>query len=136
MADALQFDLVSPERLLMSQTVQQVVVPGSEGYMTVLNDHAPVMTTLKPGLLEVTGEDGETQEIFVRGGFADISAKGLTILAEMALPMEELTVEVLSEETRLAEEELAEAADDIGRISAAQKKIGDLDSFKRWKMPA
>jgi F-type H+-transporting ATPase subunit epsilon len=136
MADALKFDLVSPERLLMSQMVQQVTVPGSEGYMTVLVDHAPVMTTLKPGVLEVTAEDGATQEIFIRGGFADISAKGLTILAEMAVPMDELTPDMLAEEMRVAEEELAEAAGDLSRHSAAQKKVGDLDSFKRWKMPA
>jgi F-type H+-transporting ATPase subunit epsilon len=136
MADALQFDLVSPERLLMSSTVQQVVVPGSEGEMTVLVNHAPVMTTLKPGLLIITGDDGQTEEIFVRGGFADINAGGLTILAEMAVPMGELTSEALAEEIRLAEEELQEAGDHLARQSAAQKKIGDLDSFKRWKMPA
>jgi len=136
MADALKFDLVSPERLLMSQMVQQVVVPGSEGYMTVLVNHAPVMTTLKPGVLEIITEDGETQEIFIRGGFADISATGLTILAEMAVPMDELTPDMLAEEMRVAEEELSEAADDFARHSAAQKKVGDLDSFKRWKMPA
>jgi F-type H+-transporting ATPase subunit epsilon len=136
MADALQFDLVSPERLLMSQAVQQVVVPGSEGYMTVLIDHAPVMTTLKPGVLEVTSEDGETQEIFIRGGFADISPTGLTVLAEMAVPMDEMTADKLAEEMRLAEEELSEAADDFARHSAAQKKVGDLESFKRWKIPA
>ena len=136
MADALQFDLVSPERMLMSQAVQQVVVPGSEGYMTVLIDHAPVMTTLKPGVLEVTSEDGETQEIFIRGGFADISPTGLTVLAEMAVPMDEMTADKLAEEMRLAEEELSEAADDFARHSAAQKKVGDLESFKRWKIPA
>ncbi len=136
MAEALQFDLVSPERLLMSAAVQQVVVPGSEGEMTVLVNHAPVMTTLKPGLLVITGEDGEREEIFVRGGFADINADGLTILAEMAIPMAELTPEALAEEIRLAEQELEEAGEHHARQSAARKKIGDLDSFKRWKIPA
>ncbi len=136
MADVLQFDLVSPERLLMSQPVQQVVVPGSEGDMTVLINHAPVMTTLRPGLLEITTEAGETQEIFVRGGFADVSSAGLTILAETAIPMEELTAELLAEEMRLAEEELAAAGEHHERLSMMQKKIGDLESFKRWKMPA
>jgi F-type H+-transporting ATPase subunit epsilon len=136
MADAFQFDLVSPERLLMSKAVQQVVVPGSEGYMTVLTDHSPVMTTLKPGLLEVTGEDGQTEEIFIRGGFADVGPNGLTILAEMAVLMEDLTADILAEEMRLAEDELSEAADDFARHSAAQKKVGDIESFKRWKMPA
>ncbi|HMB46954.1 MAG TPA: F0F1 ATP synthase subunit epsilon [Afifellaceae bacterium] len=136
MADALQFDLVSPERLLMSQAVQQVVVPGSEGDMTVLANHAPVMTTLKPGVLVITEEQGETQEIFVRGGFADINANGLTVLAEMAMPVEELTDEILAEEMRIAEEDMATAEGDMARHSAAQKKLGDLESYKRWKIPA
>ena len=136
MAEAFQFDLVSPERLLVSQSVSQVVVPGSEGYMTVLADHAPVMTTLKPGLLEVTDEGGSVQEIFIRGGFADISPAALTVLADMAVPMEDLTADMLEEEMRLAQNELTEAAEDFAKHSAAQKKLDDLESFKRWKIPA
>ena len=136
MADTLQFDLVSPERLLMSQAVQQVVVPGSEGDMTILTDHSPVMTTLRPGVLEITTEDGQAQEIFVRGGFADIGPAGMTVLAENAVPMGDMTAEHIDEEIRLAEEELAAAGDHHERISNAQKKIGDLESFKRWKMSA
>lgn len=136
MAEAFQFDLVSPERLLMSQSVSQVVVPGSEGYMTVLADHAPVMTTLKPGLLEVTDEGGTTQEIFVRGGFADITPAGLTVLAEMAVPMEDMTSAAMDEELRLAQDELSDAAEDFAKHGAAQKKLDDLESFKRWKIPA
>lgn len=136
MADTLQFDLVSPERLLMSETVRQVVVPGSEGDMTVLADHAPVMSTLRPGIIEITTDDGQSEEIFVRGGFADISSGALTILAEKAIPMADMTAELLDEEMRLAEEELAAAAEHHERISNAQKRIGDIESFRRWKMPA
>ena len=136
MADTLQFDLVSPERLLMSQAVQQVVVPGSEGDMTILTDHSPVMTTLRPGVLEITTEDGQAQEIFVRGGFADIGPAGMTVLAEKAVPMGDMTAEHIDEEMRLAEEELAAAGDHHERMSNAQKKIGDLENFKRWKMSA
>jgi len=136
MADVLQFDLVSPERLLMSQAVQQVVVPGSEGDMTVLHNHAPVLTTLRPGILEITTDDGQAQEIFIRGGFADVSSNGLTILAENAIPMNDLTADMLAEEIRLAEEELAAAEEHDERLSLAQKKVGDLENFKRWKMPA
>ena len=86
MAEPFQFDLVSPERLLMSEPVDQVVVPGSEGYFTVLKDHAPFMSTLKPGVVEVT-RGGDNERIFVRGGFADVSVEGLTILAEQAIPL-------------------------------------------------
>ena len=120
----------------MSQSVQQVVVPGSEGDMTILTDHSPVMTTLRPGVLEITTEDGQAQEIFVRGGFADIGPEGLTVLAENAVPMEEITAEHIDEEMRLAEEELSAAGDYHERMSNAQKKIGDLENFKRWKMSA
>jgi F-type H+-transporting ATPase subunit epsilon len=104
--------------------------------MTVLADHAPVMTTLKPGLLEVTDEGGTVQEIFIRGGFADISPTALTVLAEMAMPMEDLTADMLEDEMRLAQDELTEAAEDFAKHSAAQKKLDDLESFKRWKIPA
>ena len=81
MADPFQFELVAPERLLMSEPVEQVVVPGSEGYFTVLKGHAPFMSTLRPGVVEVT-RTGAPERIFVRGGFADVSTNGLTILAE------------------------------------------------------
>ena len=75
MAEPLHFDLVSPERLLVSEEVESVVVPGAEGYFTVLARHAPFMSTLKPGLVEVKELSGGTQKIFVRGGFADVTPK-------------------------------------------------------------
>ena len=83
MADPFQFELVSPERLLMSEPVEQVVVPGSEGYFTVLKGHAPFMSTMRPGVVEILR--GNTNfGVFVRGGFADVSA-GLTIWRERAV---------------------------------------------------
>ena len=75
MADPFQFELVSPERLLMSDEVEQVVVPGSEGYFTVMKGHAPFMSTMRPGVVDVT-KGGQMDRIFVRGGFADVSAAG------------------------------------------------------------
>ena len=89
MADPFQFELVSPERLLMSSKVEQVVVPGSEGYFTVMKGHAPFMSTMRPGVVDVTRE-GQAERIFVRGGFADVNAGGLTILAEQAIPLAEV----------------------------------------------
>jgi F-type H+-transporting ATPase subunit epsilon len=83
MADGILIEIVSPERLLLSEQAQSVTVPGSEGYFTVMGDHAPLMTTLKPGFITVNGANG-AQTFYVRGGFADVSPDGLTILAEQA----------------------------------------------------
>ena len=85
MAEPMQFDLVSPERLLVSAEVESVVVPGSEGYFTVLARHAPLISTLKPGLVEVKELSGAVRKFFVRGGFADVTPAGLTLLAEQAI---------------------------------------------------
>jgi F-type H+-transporting ATPase subunit epsilon len=84
MAEGTKLEIVSPERLIISEMVRSVTVPGSEGYFTVLGDHAPLMTTLKPGFVTAIAESGVTHSIFVRGGFADVSPEGLTILADEA----------------------------------------------------
>ena len=117
MADPFQFDLVSPERLLMSEPVDQVVVPGSDGYFTVLKDHAPFMSTMKPGVVDVT-RGGEVDRIFVRGGFADVSSNGLTILAEQAIPLAEVDPAMLAQDVKDAEEDVADAKDGASRDAA------------------
>lgn len=118
MADPFQFDLVSPERLLMTEQVEQVVVPGSEGQFTVMIGHAPVMTTLRPGVLAVT-RGGNEERIYVRGGFADVNASGLTVLAEEAIPLGELDPAKLAEQIKDAEEDVADAKDDTAKAAAA-----------------
>lgn len=126
MAEALQFELVAPERLLKSEEVDQVVVPGSEGYFTVLKDHAPFMSTLRPGVVDVTPAGGGAAErIFVRGGFADVNAEGLTILAEQAIPLSEIDAETLAQEVKNAEEDVADAKDGEAR-DAAELKLNQL----------
>lgn len=86
MADGIKLEIVSPERLVISEDASSVTVPGAEGYFTVLGDHAPLMTILKPGFVTaVVG--GASQVFYVRGGFADVSPDGLTILAEDARPV-------------------------------------------------
>jgi len=124
MADPFQFDLVSPERLLMSAPVDQVVVPGSEGYFTVLKGHAPLMSTLRPGVVEVS-RDSQTDRIFVRGGFADVNVGGLTILAEQAIPLAEVDAALLAAEVRDAEEDVADAKDGASK-DAAELKLYQL----------
>lgn len=83
MAEGFKIEIVSPGHLVLSEQAQAVSVPGQEGYFTVMADHAPLMTTLKPGFVTVSGTGG-ARTFYVRGGFADVSAEGLTILAEEA----------------------------------------------------
>src|SRR4051794_41793934 len=90
MAEAFKFELVSPERLLVSEQVESVVIPGAEGEMTVMAHHAPVMTTIKPGVVTVKAASGGEERYVVFGGFADIVAAGCTLLAGSAVAPEEV----------------------------------------------
>ena len=101
----LKFELVSPERLLLSAEVQQVTVPGTEGSFGVLPNHAPVLSTLRPGVVAVISAEGTRERIFVRGGFAEVNPEGLTILAEVAIPMAELDPAALERQIKDAEEQ-------------------------------
>jgi len=122
------FELVSPEKLLFSGEVEAVVVPGGEGDFTVMKDHAPVMTTMRPGVVEVN-EGAKATRLFVRGGFADVSAKGLTILAEQAIPVAELDAEKIGAEIKNAEEDLGDATSDEVR-RAAQERLDQMRELK------
>lgn len=124
MAEPFQFELVSPERLLMSEPVEQVVVPGAEGYFTVLKGHAPFMSTMKPGVVDVIN-GSETFRIFVRGGFAEVNPDGLTVLAEEAIPLADVDPEMLAQQVRNAEEDVADAKDGAVR-DAAETRLQQL----------
>ncbi len=125
----LTFELVSPERILFSGEVDAVILPGSEGDMTVLPDHAPVMTALKTGFLVITDRPGNGRRILVRGGFADVTPRGLTVLAERALPEEEITPEVLDRE--ILQAEIAyDATHDFVAKQAAEAAIAQLREAK------
>lgn len=110
MADTFAFDLVSPEKLVYSDNVSDVLVPGADGYFNVFANHAPFVSTLAPGVLTVRAPSGETK-VFVEGGFAEINAAGLTVLAEEATPVSELTGETLSARIKNAEEATSSAKD-------------------------
>ena len=120
MADLFKFELVSPEDLLLSQNVQQVLVPGTEGNFTVLPGHAPMLSTLRPGVLDVLDEQGREDRIYVRGGIAEVNPNGLTVLAEDAVPLAELSAEMLAQQVRNAEEDVADASDDEKRRRAQE----------------
>jgi F-type H+-transporting ATPase subunit epsilon len=126
---AFHFELVSPEKLLFSGDVDSVVAPGAEGQFTVLKDHAPVMTTLKAGVVTVAGGDGKVEKLFVRGGFADVSATGFTILAELALPLSEIDVAKVDADIKNAKEDLADAKSDEARRAAADK-VAQLEEMR------
>jgi F-type H+-transporting ATPase subunit epsilon len=125
MPDAFKFELVSPERLLLSGEVEQVLVPGSEGEMTVLAHHAPVLTTLRPGLLDIGMQGGEHKRYFIRGGFAEVGPSGLTVLAETAIDLVELDAAQLAQAIKDAEEDVADATEDAIR-DRAQTKLDHL----------
>ncbi len=120
MADTMQFDLVSPERKLVSGAAKSVLIPGAEGDMVAMPDHAPIITTLRPGVLTVEMDSG-TQEFVVTGGFAEVSAEGASVLAEEAMPKADVTSEMIAERV--------EAAKASGDGDAVQKRVSDLEAL-------
>ncbi|VAV86478.1 ATP synthase epsilon chain [hydrothermal vent metagenome] len=127
MAELLNFELVSPEKLLMSAEVETVVIPGSEGDFGVFVNHAPVLSTMRPGIIDITEADGKKQRIFVRGGFAEVNPLGLTVLAEQAINMDDLDAAAIAQEVTNAEEDVADAKSDDKR----QKAQETLDHLKQ-----
>jgi F-type H+-transporting ATPase subunit epsilon len=129
MADTVQFDLVSPERLLASVEAKQVQIPGAEGDMTALPDHSPLITTLRPGLVRVSGSDGEKVYV-VTGGFAEINTDSISVLAERAIPREEMTNEAFKALIDEATDKLAKAQDvyqnEPGPVDEAAKLLADM----------
>jgi F-type H+-transporting ATPase subunit epsilon len=115
-----QFNLVSPEQVLFSGEVEHVVVPGSEGEFGVLAGHAPLVSTLRPGILKILGP-GQPQRIMVVGGFAEVGPDGLTVLADMAVPVDELDPAVIAGQIKDTEEDIADAKSDRERDKLRQK---------------
>lgn len=121
MADSFKFELVSPERLLLSEDVVEVVVPGSEGEMTVMAKHAPVMTSVKPGVVSVKTAAGSTDRYVVFGGFADVLPETLTILAESAVAVKDIDRDDLAQRIKNAREDIADAKDEETRDKAKEE---------------
>jgi F-type H+-transporting ATPase subunit epsilon len=126
----LRFDLVSPERLLISAEVDQVDVPGSEGDFGVLANHAPLMTALRPGVLTIQAKGKAGERFFVRGGFAEVTPQGLTVLAEEAMPLAELDRAAIDLRIRNAEEDVADARDAAAKQRAQEtlEQLRELQS--------
>lgn len=119
MAGTFKFELVSPERILLSEDAEQVIVPGMEGQFTVLPGHAPVISTLRPGVLDAQVPGGR-RRVFVRGGFAEVGPDRLTVLAQHMLDLDNMDADKLASEVSSAEQILAEAKHDAGRMLAGE----------------
>jgi F-type H+-transporting ATPase subunit epsilon len=116
----LHFELVSPAKLLFSGEVAMVTIPGTEGDMGILPNHAPVLSTLRPGVVVVNRDGAQPEKIFVRGGFAEVNPTGLTVLAETAIPLAELSADRIAAEIKDAEEDLSDAKDAEAKRRASE----------------
>jgi F-type H+-transporting ATPase subunit epsilon len=124
------FRLVMPERELLNTEADMVVVPGSEGDFGVMHGHAPLISTVRPGVLEVFQGSKVEQRFLVAGGFAEVTPERCTVLADEAVPFESVTAEQLTERQRAAERDLLDAATDAEK-AAAQKNIAVAKDLQR-----
>ena len=120
------FDLVSPEKLVFSSQVTQVDLPGADGDFGVLAEHAPIVSTLRPGIVVIHGEAGEQLKIVIHGGFAEVGPAGLTVLADTAVPVDEFDLAVLAQAIKDTEEDFADSTDDRQR----DKLVHRLDQLR------
>ena len=121
MADKVEFELVSPERLLLSEPVDMVVVPGAEGDFGVLPRHAPMISTLRPGVIRIYAGREVKERIFVAGGFAEVTAERCTVLAEEAVPVADIDVAAVDQELKDLGEDLADAKSDAERAAVVKR---------------
>ena len=129
MADTIHFDLVSPEKLLLSDDVTMVTLPGADGDFGVLAGHAPVISTLRPGVIDVQGGESSGLRLFVRGGFAEVDGQNVIVLAEEAIPLNEFDAAALDQRIKDTEEDLALAKTDEERARIAEA----LDHLKQLR---
>ncbi|MDH3739610.1 MAG: F0F1 ATP synthase subunit epsilon [Alphaproteobacteria bacterium] len=131
---AVQFELVSPERLLLSEEVEMVVVPGGEGDFGVLPGHSPLISTVRPGVIHVFADGSVSSRIFVAGGFAEVTTSRCTVLAEEALAVDDIDRAEVESDLRIAVEDLGAADDPVeqkaaeNRASTARAKLAALDA--------
>lgn len=133
-AGKVDFELVSPERLLVSRPVDMVVVPGGEGDFGVLPGHAPLISTVRPGVIEIFEGSVVSDRIFVAGGFAEVTAERCTVLAEEAIRIADLDAAVIEQQFRDAQDDVRDAATDHQRDNATRRATvaaAKLDAMKR-----
>lgn len=130
MADAakLSFELVSPERLLFSATVDMVVVPGSEGDVGILPGHSLFLSSVRPGVIDIYNKGTVTDRIFIAGGFAEATPERCTVLADAAMPISDLKREEIEPKLKDAREDVGDVADETAR-KAAEKRVLILEAM-------
>lgn len=136
MADnAVQFELVSPEKLLLSEEVEMVVIPGAEGDFGVLPGHTPVISTVRPGIIHIFQGGSVKTRIFIASGFAEVTAERCTVLAEEAIPLDDIVREDVEKALQDAIEDVSDAGDNASeralaeqRAESARAKLASLDS--------
>ena len=126
--DKLAFELVSPERLLLSDHVDMVVVPGAEGDFGVLVKHAPMISAVRPGVIAVHDGGAIKERLFVAGGFAEVTPARCTVLAEQAMPVAEIDRAAAEQQLKDAREDLEDAADEAAR-KAAERSIAVAEAM-------
>ena len=129
MADKVPFELVSPERLVLAAEADMVTLPGVEGYFGVVAGHAPIISTLKPGVVEVTGGPDGDVRYFVSAGFAEVTPEKLTILAEEAIPMDSVDADLLGKRIVNAREDILQAKTEDARAKA----VANVDSLEQLR---
>ncbi|MAW88897.1 MAG: F0F1 ATP synthase subunit epsilon [Phyllobacteriaceae bacterium] len=135
MAQSFKFELVSPERLLVSEDVESVVVPGVDGDMTVMANHAPLMTSIRPGVVTVNTAAGKTDRYVIFGGFADVMPESCTVLAEASVHVDNIDKADIERRIAEAREDLADAQDDDGK-QRAQEFLDQLTTLQGAILPA
>ncbi|GEO85763.1 MULTISPECIES: F0F1 ATP synthase subunit epsilon [Alphaproteobacteria] len=135
MADNFNFELVSPERLLISEKVSEVVIPATDGEMTVMANHAPTMTTIKPGVVSVKASNGQVTKYVVFGGFADVVPTGCTLLAESAVALSDLNRETLTKRIEAARTEL-DAVESHEHKTRLEQYLAELTHLNGALIPA
>ncbi len=133
MPDRVQFELVTPERLLISEAVEMVVVPGSEGNFGVLPGHALLISTIRPGTIEVYEGQRVTQRIFVAGGFAEVTPERCTVLADQALPADALDRSAIEAELQLVQGNLPSLREQVSRSAGSERErlLTELHGLER-----
>lgn len=135
MAETTQFELVSPEKLVLSEAVEMVVVPGSEGYFGVLPRHAPLISTLSPGVIDIHEGGSVKQRIFVAGGFAEVTGERCTVLAEEAMPLDQIDTAKADKEMADTRDVLKDVTDDVERAKL-EGRIATLEAMIAAKRAA
>lgn len=121
MADTFHFELVSPERQLVSGALAEAVIPGQEGDLAALPNHGLLITQLRPGILTTRSASGEQKEYYLRGGFADVGPAETVVLAEYAIPLQDLNAAILTDEIAQAQQAFDEAHDDESRFTTQDR---------------